>query len=213
MNHEQVPAKQNQSDNVVNLLSSSNEDEYDDDSNKLILNIEKKAKYESLGLKIRKRKVVEIDLTGDADDEPTPPKCSYLGSQSQKSNERKSDNAENFQKPKNILPNTPSKNTDHRIMPSPDKPSHNMALNTRPATNIMRWDPQQLKTKLLPHQAHALAWMLWRETQIPCGGLLADDMGLGKSISMIALVLSTKCKKYNHFLVDSADRGKFNTCL
>ncbi len=47
---------------------------------------------------------------------------------------------------------------------------------------------------LLPHQKRALAWMLHREQAgtkpaVP-GGLLADDQGLGKTITTIALLLS-----------------------
>ncbi|GAA0169956.1 hypothetical protein LIER_24330 [Lithospermum erythrorhizon] len=47
-----------------------------------------------------------------------------------------------------------------------------------------------LSVPLLRHQKIALAWMLQKETfGKPCfGGLLADDQGLGKTISMIALI-------------------------
>ncbi|XP_010769266.1 transcription termination factor 2-like, partial [Notothenia coriiceps] len=33
-------------------------------------------------------------------------------------------------------------------------------------------DPKGIKVTLLPHQRSALAWLLWRETQNPCGGIL-----------------------------------------
>ncbi|XP_057962777.1 helicase-like transcription factor CHR28 isoform X2 [Malania oleifera] len=47
-----------------------------------------------------------------------------------------------------------------------------------------------LSVTLLRHQKIALAWMLQKETRaLHClGGILADDQGLGKTISMIALI-------------------------
>lgn len=63
--------------------------------------------------------------------------------------------------------------------------------------------PPQLNVKLMPHQRRALAWMAKRErpdvevaerdlisTDEECrGGILADEQGLGKTLSMIALML------------------------
>ncbi|KAL3158216.1 hypothetical protein ABBQ38_010470 [Trebouxia sp. C0009 RCD-2024] len=50
-----------------------------------------------------------------------------------------------------------------------------------------------MTVELLPHQKRALAWMLHREqpgTKPPvAGGLLADDQGLGKTVTAIALLL------------------------
>ncbi|XP_061362746.1 helicase-like transcription factor CHR28 isoform X2 [Gastrolobium bilobum] len=48
-----------------------------------------------------------------------------------------------------------------------------------------------LSVSLLRHQKIALAWMHQKETRsLHClGGILADDQGLGKTISMIALIL------------------------
>lgn len=42
----------------------------------------------------------------------------------------------------------------------------------RPKEDEMDEDPPGLKTKLMVHQKHGLAWMRWRESQKPKGGLL-----------------------------------------
>ncbi|XP_031488009.1 helicase-like transcription factor CHR28 isoform X2 [Nymphaea colorata] len=51
-----------------------------------------------------------------------------------------------------------------------------------------------LAVPLLRHQRIALSWMLQKETAtLHCsGGILADDQGLGKTVSMIALILMEK---------------------
>ncbi|XP_078264835.1 transcription termination factor 2 isoform X2 [Rhinoraja longicauda] len=68
------------------------------------------------------------------------------------------------------------------------------SLETCPDTSDEAEDPQYLKVMLLVHQRQALAWLLWREKQRPSGGILADDMGLGKTLTMIALILTQRCK-------------------
>lgn len=52
--------------------------------------------------------------------------------------------------------------------------------------------PCMLTTPLLPHQIEAVGWMVSRErASCPGGGVLADDMGMGKTLDCIALVVST----------------------
>ncbi|MCL7024010.1 hypothetical protein MKW94_023321 [Papaver nudicaule] len=60
-----------------------------------------------------------------------------------------------------------------------------------------------LTVPLLKHQKIALAWMVQREkTRVPCsGGILADDQGLGKTVSMIALI------QYQRYLQSQSTTG------
>lgn len=52
--------------------------------------------------------------------------------------------------------------------------------------------PDNLITKLLPHQERGLIWMRKCERSTVRGGILADEMGLGKTIQMISLILTDK---------------------
>ncbi|KAI9179485.1 DNA repair protein rad16 [Blastocladiella emersonii ATCC 22665] len=51
--------------------------------------------------------------------------------------------------------------------------------------------PADLKLKLLPYQLEGLGWLTRQETEYG-GGLLADEMGMGKTISMISLMLTNR---------------------
>ncbi|XP_072971802.1 helicase-like transcription factor CHR28 isoform X3 [Typha angustifolia] len=53
-----------------------------------------------------------------------------------------------------------------------------------------------LSVFLLKHQKIALAWMVQKEKSVHCaGGILADDQGLGKTISMIALIQKQRAQQ------------------
>ncbi|KAI8424785.1 hypothetical protein MSG28_006721 [Choristoneura fumiferana] len=47
------------------------------------------------------------------------------------------------------------------------------SLASRPPEEQLDKAPSALKTALMAHQLHALAWLRWRETQRPAGGILA----------------------------------------
>lgn len=49
-------------------------------------------------------------------------------------------------------------------------------LDDRPADDALAEPPKYLKIELMKHQLHALSFMMWRESQKPRGGILADDM-------------------------------------
>lgn len=55
--------------------------------------------------------------------------------------------------------------------------------------------PADMGVKLLPFQLEGLHWMLSQEDSIYNGGVLADEMGMGKTIQTIALVMNDRSKK------------------
>ncbi|KOC64565.1 Transcription termination factor 2 [Habropoda laboriosa] len=79
------------------------------------------------------------------------------------------------------------------------------SLVARPAEDEKAEDPKGLKVKLMPHQQHALAWLIWREQQRPPGGVLADDMGLGKTLTMISLIVASIAKMKLKEMEDCSD--------
>ncbi|KZT20664.1 hypothetical protein NEOLEDRAFT_1227175 [Neolentinus lepideus HHB14362 ss-1] len=52
--------------------------------------------------------------------------------------------------------------------------------------------PANLKAQLLPFQLESLYWMRKQEKGQYAGGMLADEMGMGKTIQMIALMVSNQ---------------------
>lgn len=61
-----------------------------------------------------------------------------------------------------------------------------------------------LSVSLLKHQKMALAWMVSKENSSLCaGGILADDQGLGKTVSTIALILKHRIQQSKFMHADS----------
>ncbi|KAM0677349.1 DNA repair protein rad16 [Binucleata daphniae] len=52
--------------------------------------------------------------------------------------------------------------------------------------------PKLLQTKLLPYQLYGVSWMYSREQSNVKGGILADEMGMGKTLQALGLILSYK---------------------
>ncbi|KAJ1405421.1 hypothetical protein B484DRAFT_404468, partial [Ochromonadaceae sp. CCMP2298] len=50
----------------------------------------------------------------------------------------------------------------------------------------------ELLMPLLPYQKEGLGWMLNQEMGVTRGGILADEMGMGKTIQMLALMLANR---------------------
>ncbi|KAK9782851.1 putative SNF2 family N-terminal domain-containing protein [Seiridium cardinale] len=56
--------------------------------------------------------------------------------------------------------------------------------------------PPALAVKLLPHQQVGLTWLMQQEESNHRGSILADGMGLGKTIQALALILARPSKDY-----------------
>lgn len=52
--------------------------------------------------------------------------------------------------------------------------------------------PKDVVTVLLPHQLHAIKWMHFCENKPPYGGIIADDMGTGKTLTCLSYISTTK---------------------
>lgn len=59
----------------------------------------------------------------------------------------------------------------------------------------LRPEPPGMTIKLLPFQKEGLDWLIRQEKSIYNGGILADEMGMGKTIQSIALFLSDTDRK------------------
>ncbi|CAN6198798.1 unnamed protein product [Urochloa humidicola] len=100
-------------------------------------------------------------------------------------------------------------NTENRHLDSDERAVYHEALQH--ISREKREDdlPEGVLTvSLLKHQKMALAWMVSKENSSHCaGGILADDQGLGKTVSTIALIQKERSHQSKFMSVDS-DRLK-----
>ncbi|KAK3122863.1 hypothetical protein QOZ80_8AG0619410 [Eleusine coracana subsp. coracana] len=96
-------------------------------------------------------------------------------------------------------------NPENRSMDSDERAVYQEALQ-----NISREKGEDdlpegvLTIPLLRHQRLALAWMVSKEKSSHCtGGILADDQGLGKTVSTIALIQKQRIEQSKFMSVDS----------
>lgn len=49
------------------------------------------------------------------------------------------------------------------------------SLESCPSEKTYAENPAAIKVELMPHQKHALSWLMWREKQKPSGGILGKN--------------------------------------
>ncbi|KAL1560205.1 helicase-like transcription factor CHR28 isoform X1 [Salvia divinorum] len=81
-----------------------------------------------------------------------------------------------------------------RLRPNDERVIFQVAVQDLSQPKSEAIPPDGLAVALLKHQRIALFWMVNKETKGACcsGGILADDQGLGKTVSTIALILKER---------------------
>lgn len=62
--------------------------------------------------------------------------------------------------------------------------------NTPPMKPVMAEQPPGISRALKPFQLEGLSWMMQQEESHYKGGLLGDEMGMGKTIQAVSLLMS-----------------------
>ncbi len=89
---------------------------------------------------------------------------------------------------KRVLEELSKTDTPEHLKPmDPDDPSFTKRAALEPAEQ-----PSDVTTPMLPYQLEGLGWMLAQEASDIKGGILADEMGMGKTLQAIALLVAAK---------------------
>ncbi|KAJ1267542.1 hypothetical protein BS78_07G064500 [Paspalum vaginatum] len=104
-------------------------------------------------------------------------------------------------------------NPENRLLDYDERPVYQEALQ-----NISREKREDdlpegvLTVPLLKHQKMALAWMVSKENSSHCaGGILADDQGLGKTVSTIALIQKQRIEQSKFMAVVTVDSDRLKS--
>ena len=101
-----------------------------------------------------------------------------------------------------------SKNAVQLDTIDPNDPSFSKRDETTPPARLPT--PKALTRPLLSFQQEGLAWMVSNEAGVVKGGILADEMGMGKTIQTIAMLLHQKGVRTQEVLA-RANKGKANS--
>ncbi|EJW02835.1 hypothetical protein EDEG_02776 [Edhazardia aedis USNM 41457] len=79
----------------------------------------------------------------------------------------------------------------HKTLPEQEE----MFINALPAGFTILEQPKRMLTKLMDYQLYGVSWMKSREDSIVGGGILADEMGMGKTLQALGLMLCDEPSK------------------
>ncbi|EHN03643.1 Rad16p [Saccharomyces cerevisiae x Saccharomyces kudriavzevii VIN7] len=131
-------------------------------------------------------KIIELKDESDDDDEPLTKKRKPATKKKEKKDTTK-------RKPPKITPY--ERNTVRLYEHHPELKDVFSDLRNEPPYVARRSDqPDGMTIKLLPFQLEGLHWLISQEESVYAGGVLADEMGMGKTIQTIALLLNDLAK-------------------
>ncbi|KAG6384148.1 hypothetical protein SASPL_156051 [Salvia splendens] len=101
-----------------------------------------------------------------------------------------------------------------RLRPNDERVIFQVAVQDLSQPKSEAIPPDGLAVALLKHQRIALFWMVNKETKGACcsGGILADDQGLGKTVSTIALILKERSPSFKAPVANTMKQCQMEMC-